>query len=124
MHLSTTPGTFSDGHALKQWRRVRSLTSFGIDGKRNFFHACKVETNGLHPVLLSESESKTRNIAVGDVVVLSCDDVHRYHWPLGKVVKCITDSSGIVRSVDVKTAKSLFRRPTTRCVLLVPIEEQ
>ena len=110
------PGNFSDGHARKQWRRVQYLANIFWDRWKREFLLCLQSRN--------KWVSPTRNISVGDIIVLSCDDVHRYHWPLGKVVKCITDSSGVVRSVDVRTAKSVFRRPVTRIVLLVPVEEQ
>ena len=64
-----------------------------------------------------------RNLREGDIVTMSCDDVLRYHWPLGRILKCYSDDDGIVRSADVRTASSTFKRPVSRLVVVVPNDD-
>ena len=66
----------------------------------------------------SSSPTNISSLRVGDVVIVQ-NEHNRQHWPLGKVLKLHSDSSGIVRSADV-----FCRGKTTIRTLekLIPLE--
>ena len=64
----------------------------------------------------------SRNLQVGDVVILHEDNLIPMKWPLGRNVKIYTGKDGIVRVVDVKTAHGVYKRPITKIALLLPID--
>jgi hypothetical protein len=64
----------------------------------------------------------TRNISVGDIVVLHDGGLVPTQWPLGKVLKAFTGSDGLVRVVEVKTQSGIFTRPVHKIALLLPNE--
>ena len=47
------------------------------------------------------------------------DNMHRYEWPLGKVIRVFPDPSGVIRTVEVEEGGRCSVRPVT---LLVPLE--
>jgi len=64
----------------------------------------------------------SRNICVGDVVVLQDDSVVPCKWPLARVVETHAGQDGIVRVVTVKTATGNYKRPVTKIAVLLPTE--
>ena len=63
-----------------------------------------------------------RNLAVGDVVLVADMNSPRCQWPLGRVTEVFPDQKGFVRSVMVRTAMSLLKRPISKPVLLLETE--
>ena len=61
---------------------------------------------------------KSRNLEIGDLVMLSVGYTSRSHWPLGRIVEVYPDKAGIVRSVKVKTPNSELIRPFRQLYLL------
>jgi len=59
-----------------------------------------------------------RNIAVGDLVLVSDDNVSRGNWPLGIVIETFPDDKGLVRHLQVRTAKGVYRRNIRKLCLL------
>ena len=57
---------------------------------------------------------QTRNLAVGDVVLVKESNTSRNQWPLGRITTVYPGDDGLVRTVQVKTAAS--REPLTRSV--------
>ena len=51
------------------------------------------------------------NLKIGSVVVIKEDNTPRLHWPLGLVTEIHQSSDGLVRSVTLKTAKGIIKRP-------------
>lgn len=51
------------------------------------------------------------DVSVGDVLLLIEDELIPTKWPLARVVKTYPGKDGIVRVVDVKTARGVYRRP-------------
>ncbi len=45
-------------------------------------------------------------------------------WPLARVVKVYHGSDGVVRVVDIKTAKGLYGHPVHKLAPLLPIENE
>ena len=63
-----------------------------------------------------------RNISVGDVVLVADMNSPRCRWPLGRVTETFPDKKGFVRSVMVKTAVSVLKRPISKLVLVLETE--
>ena len=66
----------------------------------------------------SKWHNPSRNLRVGDVVILREDNVIPARWPLARVVTAHAGSDGLVRVVSVKTSTGTYRRPVTKVVLL------
>jgi Family of unknown function (DUF5641) len=71
---------------------------------------------GYVPTLINRSKwCKTeRNLAVGDLAVIDDPALPRNFWPLGVVEKVLPGRDGVVRTVDVRTAKGVLRRPAVK----------
>jgi len=54
------------------------------------------------------------NVGVGSVVLIREDNFNRMRWPLGVVTKLLPGKDGIVRAVELKTAKGFLNRPVQR----------
>ncbi|XP_026319192.1 uncharacterized protein LOC113229725 [Hyposmocoma kahamanoa] len=65
----------------------------------------------------SPSDS-SRNLAVGDLVLIVDSTLPRNVWPRGEVVKIYPGTDGIVRSVQVRTRGGIFRRPARKLAVL------
>jgi len=63
-----------------------------------------------------------RNLATGDVVLIVDENSPRCLWPLGHVVKTYPGKDGLVRTVQVKTARSLLVRPVDKLCLLESVD--
>jgi len=66
---------------------------------------------------------KTRNLKVGDLVILKEDNTPTLYWPLGRVTKLYSGQGGVVRVINVKTARGDYKR-AVKSVTLVPMIEQ
>ena len=63
--------------------------------------------------------SKTRNLSIGDIVVLKEENTIPTKWPLGRIVAVYPGTDGLVRVVDVRTSQGIYRRPITKLALLL-----
>ena len=61
-----------------------------------------------------------KNVSVDDVVVVHEDGMVPTLWPLARVVRVYPGKDGLVRVVDVKTSKGVYKRPVTKLVVLLP----
>ena len=52
------------------------------------------------------------------------DDIPRNKWILGRVSEVSSESHGHVRSVTVHTQYSDYKRPISKLILLLSVEEQ
>ena len=98
------PGLFqsTDSYAKRRWRYVQHLASqFWARWSKEYLCTLN-ERNKWH--------DPKRNFAVDDIVIVHATAPRRA-WPLGRVVNIYTDSTGFVRSVDVKTKDGEFHRP-------------
>lgn len=64
----------------------------------------------------------SKNLNVGDVVVLHEDNVIPTKWPLARIVKVCAGKDGLVRVVTVKKCSGIYTRPITKVALLSPSE--
>ena len=62
----------------------------------------------------------SRNIQVGDVVVLLEDNVSPAKWPLARVVATHPGRDELIRVVTVKTSSGEYKRPVTKVAMLLP----
>ena len=67
----------------------------------------------------SKWHAPSKNLQVGDVVVLREDNVIPTKWPLARVVAVHAGHDGLVRVVTVKTTTGTYRRPVVKVVLLL-----
>lgn len=65
----------------------------------------------------------SKNIKVGDIVILRETNIPPTNWVLAKVLETCPGADGLVRVVILKTEKSIFKRPITK-VCLLPIETE
>ncbi|KAL7724294.1 hypothetical protein ACLKA6_012217 [Drosophila palustris] len=89
---------------LKRWRLVSSL-------KRMFWQRRSREyVLGLQT--RAKWHQQQQNIAVGDLVVIAEDNMPSQQWLVGRVKEVHVGQDGMVRVVDVKTAKGgNYKRP-------------
>ena len=64
-------------------------------------------------------ESASRNLQVGDVVLLKDQSLATPHWPLAAVQRVFPGEDGLVRVVEIRCKGKLYRRPVTKLALLV-----
>ena len=62
--------------------------------------------------------NRSRNINIGDIVVLRDDVLFPISWPLARVIKVHLGKDNLVRVATVKTAKGIYKRHITKLVLL------
>ena len=60
----------------------------------------------------------------GDVVILKEENTPRNVWHFGVIVDTEPDSQGFVRTVMVKTEKTVYRRPISKIVLVLAKEDK
>ena len=65
----------------------------------------------------------TKNLEIGDVVVLQEDNLVPTKWPLARVVKAHIGNDKLVRVVTVKTSNGTYKRPVTKMAVLHPSQE-
>ena len=61
----------------------------------------------------------TRNLQVGDVVIIREDTLVPTKWPLARVSQVHCGKDGLVRVATVKTTKGTYKRPVTKLALLL-----
>ena len=62
----------------------------------------------------------SRNVTVGDIVVLQEDGLVPSKWQLARVTEVHPGRDGIVRVASVKTSNGTYKRPVTKLALLLP----
>ena len=105
------PGVFSSTDAYRRrWKHVQFLVS-------QFW---KKWLNEYLPELQRRQkwQNQTRNLQIGDVVLIVGENTPRSVWPLALVVKVHESKDGLVRSADVRTRTTVLTRPITKLVLL------
>ena len=59
-----------------------------------------------------------RNFDVGELVLIADKRVPRNLWPLGRIIEVHPGRDGKVRSVNIRTKSSVFKRPIVDLVRL------
>ena len=59
-----------------------------------------------------------KELTIGDLVILETESTPRMAWPLGIIVDIQKSEDGLIRTVDVKTAKGLTKRDIRKVYVL------
>ena len=111
--VSLPPGLFNreDSLSRRRWRQVQYLADlFWRRWSKEFLPLLQLRQKWVKP---------KRNLAVGDVVLVSTEAWHRNSWPLGRIVETFPDKRGFVRQVRVRTKSAVYERPVDKLCLLV-----
>lgn len=105
------PGLFVDADLYrKTWRQVQYISDcMWKRFLKEYIPALQERNKWLR---------KQRNLAVGDLVLITEQNVPRGHWLLGRVLKTFPGQDGNVRSVELKTKGSTLVRPIHKLCLL------
>lgn len=107
------PGLFQkeDSFSRRRWKQVQYLADI-------FWKRWSKE---YLPLLQSRQKWTTirKNLAVGDIVLVSVENSPRNSWPLGRVVEVFTDKKGLVRRTRVKVKGTVLERPIDKLCLLI-----
>ena len=61
---------------------------------------------------------KSRNLRVGEMVLIADPSVPRGSWPLARVTRVFPGDDGLVRVAEVNTSKGVYKRPVNKIVRL------
>jgi hypothetical protein len=129
--LALTPGHFLIGGPLmsvaepeiqedaisiiNRWQRLKALhQQFCFRWKEEYLKE-------LHK--RSKWQLPTRNLLVGDMVVVKEDNLPVNEWRLGRIHATYPGTDDIVRVVDILTTRGIIKRPVAKLVLL-PLEDR
>lgn len=123
-----TPGHFLVGKALESLPdSSRSFQSLSLLRRWNLcqslirhFWARWSKEYLIRLRMLTKWKLPSRNIVVGDVVVLQEDGLVPSKWQLARVVKVYPGCDGIVCVASIKTCNGIYKRPITKLALLLP----
>ena len=97
---------------LRRWHLCQALVRhFWQRWSTEYISSLRRYTKWHHP---------TRNVQVGDIVILQEDNMVPTKWPLAKVIQTHAGKDGLVRVVIIKTATGTYKRPVTKITLLLP----
>ena len=71
---------------------------------------------------LSKWNKHSKNISIGDIVILIEDRMVPTQWPLARVSQVHPGKDGVVRVVDLKTSSGVYRRPVHKVANLLPLD--
>ena len=111
--VALPPGLFKREDLLsrRRWRQVQYLADiFWRRWSKEYLPLLQLRQKWVRP---------KRNLAVGDVVLISTEASHRNSWPLGRIVEIFPDKRGFVRRVRVRTKSAVYERPVDKLCLLV-----
>ena len=93
-------------HHLTRWQLIKHMTQqFWRRWKQDYLHTLQQRQKWF---------TDTPNIAVGDVVLIHCDNVTSQHWNLGRVEQVFPGTDGRVRVVSLRTRNTILRRPVNK----------
>ena len=99
---------------LRRWHLCQNLT-------RHFWKRWSTEYLGIIRKYV-KWHHPSRNMKVGDVVILQEDNLFPTKWPIGRIVDTHPGKDGFVRILTIKTSKGIYKRPVTKIALLLPDE--
>ena len=109
--INTSDG---DNKYLRQWRKACHLaTTFRKRWIKEYIGT-------LH--CRQKWRKSSYNLRPGDLVMVTSGS-HSSEWPLGLITNTVSHKDGLVREVDVKTAKGIIRRDVRKICLLEGVDE-
>ena len=106
------PGKFvrQDLYCRRRWRQVQYLADiFWLRWLKEYLPTLQLRSKWLQ---------KQDNVAEDSVVLVIDDNLPRNCWLLGRVIKTMPGSDGLVRSVEIKTRNGVLIRPVHKVCLL------
>ena len=105
------PGVHSDErlNVKRRWKQAQLIVE----------HFWKRWSREYVPTLMRREKwnRDTRQLTVGDVVLVAEDNAPRGRWPIGWVSKLFPGSDGRVRSVELTTGSGTYVRPVAKLCL-------
>ena len=71
---------------------------------------------------LSKWKYPSRNMAIGDIVILQESGTVPTKWPLGRILQTHPGQDNLVRVVTLKTAQGIYKRPVSKIAVLLPVD--
>ena len=111
-----SPGLYQKGdlYSRRRWRQVQYISDL-------FWQRWIKEYLPLMQERIKWNRPR-RNLTTGDVVIVN-ETAPRNSWQLGRVVKPLPGSTGLVRTVLVKTKTNTLERPVSKLCLLMEAED-
>ena len=75
-----------------------------------------------HLVPRKKWNTSTRNVSVGDYVIIADPNAVRGKWTTGRVTQTFPGEDGLVRNVKVRTASGSYMCPITKLCVIYPVE--
>ena len=75
-----------------------------------------------HLVPRKKWNTSTRNVSVGDYVIIADPNAIRGKWTTGRVTQTFPGEDGLVRNVKVRTASGSYMRPITKLCVIYPVQ--
>ena len=100
---------------LKRWQMCQSLV-------KHFWKRWSTEYV-THIGRFTKWTQPTRNMQVGDLVIVREDSPLVTKWPLARIVKVYPGKDKLVRVATIKTKDGIYTRPITKLALLLPSED-
>ena len=111
------PGLFEkkDCYARRRWAQAQYLADqFWRRWTREYLpHICQ----------LQKWQQKQRNLAPNDIVLIVDNSLPRSKWAMGRILETFPNKSGLIRSVSIKTQKSVLTRPISKLCLILKAED-
>ena len=112
------PDTDDLDNESRELRHQYYLISNALDKfRRRWFSEYLTSLREKHLTLCSRSPM--HHLKPGSLVMVKHENLHRYDWPLGKVLRVFPDPQGIIRTVEVEDGGKMSLRSVT---FLVPLE--
>ena len=73
---------------------------------------------------LNKWKYPSRNMAIGDIVILQESGTVPTKWPLGRILQTHPGQDNLVRVVTLNTAQGiiLYKRPVSKIAVLLPVD--
>ena len=110
-HVALPPGDFdADDKYARRWKATQAYIN----------HVWSRWLKSYLPSLQTRTKwhRQSRDAKVGDLVLIADVNAERGHWPIGRISATLPSQDGIVRSVEVKTANGIPKRPVHKLCLL------
>ena len=106
------PGVFNKDeiHSKRRWRQVQYMADvFWKRWLREYVPTLQERAKWTKP---------RRSLAIGDLVLIADENVHRGKWPLGRVTEVFHGRDQYVRSAKIQTSSTILTRPVTKLCFL------
>ena len=114
--LPDSPESYRSISQLRRWHLVQCLVRhFWIRWSKEYLVTMRRTLKWHYP---------TRNIQIGDIVILRDEGPIPTKWPMARVVEVHPGKDGHVRVATIKTNTGTYKRPIVKLALLLPSQPQ